>query len=405
VFSRNRKLTIRKLIFFIMSFKTALQRDLDRFYKALSNSDFNIREVTKGALSQARSKLNPWAFRRLNEVAVNGFYREASYYVWYGMRVLAVDGTRLVLPKHKTVIEEFGEHFFGPKADSARSLAMGSMLYDVLNHLTVDAEIAPYSASERDLLMLHLDKVNKGDLLLLDRGYPCFWLLFLLSAKGIEFCVRLKEDWWLQVKDFTESQEKERTVKFRLPKKDRGKLGDYPGTWDEELTCRLVKVELESGEIEVLCTSLMDCEKYDREELGRLYHYRWNEEEAYKLLKARVELEAFSGKTAKAAKQDFHAKIFMMTMCAAYAHPIEEKVKTEYQADKDRKFQQQINKTNALSTVMDMSIPMFLKRKFQESLDAFDELVYNTREIVRPGRKLPRPKKPKKVHHMNYKPL
>lgn len=405
MFSRERKLTLRRLIFFIMSFKTALQRDLDRFYKALSNSDFNIREVTKGALSQARSKLNPWAFRRLNEVAVNGFYNEASYYIWYGMRVLAVDGTRLMLPNHKTVREDFGEHGFGPNADSMRSMAMGSMLYDVLNHLTLDAEIAPYSASERDLLMHHLDKVNRGDMLLLDRGYPCFWLLFLLSAKGIEFCVRLKEDWWLEVKDFTESTEKERVVKFRLPKKDRGKLSDYPDAWERELTCRLIKAELENGETEVLCTSLLDPEKYDGEEFGRLYHYRWNEEEAYKLLKARVELEAFSGKTAKAVKQDFHAKVFLMTMCAAYAHPIEEKVLAEYKADKDRKHGQKINRTNAVATVMDMAIPMFLKRKFRESLEAFDDVVYKTRELVRPGRSEPRPKRQKKPHHMNYKPL
>jgi hypothetical protein len=74
---------------------------------------------------------------------------------------------------------------------------MGSVLYDVLNHLTLDAQLAPYASSERDLLMQHLDKVQEGDLLLLDRGYPCFWLLFLLKAKKIEFCVRLKEDWWL----------------------------------------------------------------------------------------------------------------------------------------------------------------------------------------------------------------
>ena len=155
----------------------------------------------------------------------------------------------------------------------------------------------------------------------------------------------------------------------------------------------------------MLCTSLLDAGKYDREEFGRLYHYRWNEEEAYKLLKSRVELEAFSGKTATAVKQDFHAKVFMMTMCAAYAHPIEEKVLAEYKADKDRKHQQKINRTNALATVMDMAIPMFLKRKFQESLDAFDDVVYKTRELVRPGRSKPRPKRPKKQHHMNYKPL
>jgi hypothetical protein len=38
-----------------------------------------------------------------------------------------------------------------------------------------------------------------------DRGYPYVWLPFLLMALGVEFCVRMKEDWWLTVKEFTES--------------------------------------------------------------------------------------------------------------------------------------------------------------------------------------------------------
>lgn len=387
----------------IMSFKTSLQRDLDRFYKALSNSDFNIREVTKGALTQARANLNPWAFRRLNEVAVNSFYNEASYYTWYGMRALAVDGTRLMLPNHKTVREEFGEHHFGPNADSPRSMATGSMLYDVLNHLTIDAELAPYSASERDLLMNHLNKVNKGDMLLLDRGYPCFWLLFLLLGKGIEFCVRLQDNWWLDVQDFTNSDDQERIVKFKLPKKDREKLSEYPHLWGTEISCRLIKVVLENGDVEILCTSLIDTEKYDINEFKMLYHYRWNEEEAYKLLKSRIELEAFSGKTAKAVRQDFHAKVFLLTLCAAYAHPIEEKVIKEYKADQNRKHSQKINRTNAIATVMDMAVPMFIKKKFETALKAFDDIVYKTREVVRPDRQVPRLKKRKKQHHMNYK--
>lgn len=62
---------------------------------------------------------------------MNTFYDKADFYTWYDMRVLAVDGTRLVLPNHPSVVEEFGLHEFGPKADSPRSLAMGSMLYEV----------------------------------------------------------------------------------------------------------------------------------------------------------------------------------------------------------------------------------------------------------------------------------
>ncbi|MBN2263728.1 MAG: IS4 family transposase [Prolixibacteraceae bacterium] len=405
MFTRNRKLSIKIIILLVLKFKTSIQRELDRFFKEASQSDFNIREVTKGAFTQARAKLKPEAFKRLNEIAVNTFYDSAEYYVWHNMRLLAVDGTRLVLPNHPTVVEEFGLHQFGPKADSPRSLAMGSLLYDPLNMVTIDSQIDAYASSERDLLMKHLDKVNAGDMLLLDRGYPSFWLLFLLKARGIEFCVRLKEDWWLKVKDFTESTDKERIVTFALPKKDRAKLKDFPHMLDTEITCRLVKVELENGEKEILCTSLLDTEIYSYNDFEQLYHYRWNEEEAYKLLKSRIELENFSGKTAKAVKQDFHAKVFLMTLCAAYAHPIEKKVIEEYEADQDRKHDQKINRTNALATTMDILVPTFIRKKYKEALQAFDLIVENTREIVRPGRSNPRNKRQKKPYSMNYKRL
>lgn len=405
VFTRDRKLTFKNLIVIIIIFKSSIQRELDRFFKVVKNDDFNIREVTKGALSQARAKLNPWAFKRLNEVACNTFYERVEYYIWYGLRVLAVDGSRLVLPNHPSVVKEFGQHSFGPKADSPRSLAMASMLYDVLNQITIDAEIAPYSSSERDLLMKHIDKTKAGDILLLDRGYPCVWLLFLLKARGVEFCVRMKEDWWLTVKEFTESTDKERIVTFSLPKKDRKKLADYPEIMDQRITCRLIKIELETGEKEILCTSLTDMEKYEYVEFDSLYHYRWNEEEAYKLLKSRIELENFSGKTAIAVKQDFFAKVFLMTLCAAYAHPIEEKVTNEYKADKERVHDQKINRTNALSMTQDILISVMIKKQYKKALEAFDDIVEKTREIIRPGRKVSRKFKQKRPYSMNYKRL
>lgn len=388
-----------------MMFKSSIQRELDRFFKSVSQSDFNIREVTKGAFTQARAKLTPWAFQRLNEVAVNTFYQGAEYYVWHNKRLLAVDGTRMVLPNHPSIVEEFGQQKFGPNADSPRSLALGSMLYDCLNQITIDAQLAPYASSERDLLMLHMDKIKSGDMLLLDRGYPCFWLLFLLKAKQIDFCVRLKDNWWLKVKDFVESNESERIVTFRLPKKDREKLSDYPHMYDTELKCRLIKVELDNGEKEILCTSLLDHNQYLYQDFVQVYHYRWNEEEAYKLLKSRIELENFSGKTAKAVRQDFHAKVFLMTLCAAYAHPIEEKVIQEYKADEQRKHNQKINRTNALAATQDMLIGLFIRKQYKKAIDAFDDIVEKTREIIRPGRKIPRRIKPKKQYSMNYKRL
>ncbi len=183
------------------------------------------------------------------------------------------------MPHHQSVVEEFGEHGFGPDADSKRSLAMGSFLYDPLNLITLNAQIAPYASSERELLYQHLSKVKKGDLLLPDRGCPGIFLLFFLQARGIDYCMRMKQDWWLELKEFTESGEKERIVGCQLPAKDRELLKEYPDIINTEIKCRLVCIELENGEKQVLCTSLMDAEKYSYEDLSELYHLRGNVEE------------------------------------------------------------------------------------------------------------------------------
>ena len=384
--------------------KSSLQRELDAFYKEVKGEDFNIRKVTKGAFTQARAKLNPTAFIELNENVNNTFYSGAPYHVWKDMRILAADGSRLVLPNHESVKEEFGEHGFGPQADSKRSLAMVSFLYDVLNMVTVDAQIAPYTSSERDLLYKHLKKVKSDDLLLLDRGYHSISLLFLLHAMGIEFCMGMKEDWWLKVKEFKESGETDRLVTFSLPKKDRELLKEYPDVINKQLCCRLVSVDLGNGEKEILCTSLTDAEKYQANEIAELYHFRWGEEEGYKLFKSRVEVEQFSGKTAWAVKQDFYAKVFIMSLCAVLAFPIEERVRQET-LESSNKHMKKINRTSAISLPSLLTVGFFIKKVVPNALNAFDSIVEKTTEIIRPGRKCARNKRPKKLYHMNYKPL
>ena len=110
--------------------------------------------------------------------------------------------------------------------------------------------------------------------------------------------------------------------------------------------CRMVKVQAENGEQQILCTSLLDPVKYKLQELGELYCVRWGIEEGYKMYKARVQVEAFSGKTATAVKQDIYAKAMMMTMCAALAFPIEERVYQRVQRKQEKGIGQILRKIN-----------------------------------------------------------
>lgn len=389
-----------------MAFKTTIQRELDSFYASVLNEDFNIRAVTKGAFSRARAKLKPEAFKHLAQVGLKVFYEDAPVYDWAGFRLLAIDGSRLLLPRHQTVVEEFGTCGFGPNADVPQSMAMCSIMYDTLNLVPIDGQIAPYKSSERDLLIQHLEYAQKDDLLLLDRGYPAIWLFFLLQAKGVQFCVRMSDYWWVEIDNFNKSDLQETTVCFKLPKKDRHRLDKFSLEWaDTEITLRLVKVELSTGETEILCTSLLDTERFPAGIFAELYHHRWTAEESFKMLKARAELENFSGKTAIAVKQDFHAKLYAITLCGIYAHPIEEKVKAEYAQGEDRKHAQKINRTSALDMLHKILIPSFLKNQFKKAIKAFDDIVYKTRELLRPGREFPRTHKPKRKYFMTYKRL
>lgn len=403
-FTRNRKISFKDLIVFLtQKMQSSLQRSLNRFYKEVTGGDFNIQHVTKGAVTQARSKLRYEAFIELNQGVCEDFYKDFPYYKWNNFRLVGCDGSTLVLPNHQSIKVEFGEHNFGPKADSPKSLARTSILYDVLNLMTIDAQISPLVKGERLMLKEQIKFLKPGDILLADRGYPSYALMFELIANGIDFCIRMKETWWLEVRKILKEGVNDKIVTFMLSKEDYDLMKRYNKT-DPSFKCRLIVIDLPDGKKEILCTSLLDQNKFPFENFSVLYHLRWGIEEGYKLFKARVEIEKFSGKTALAVKQDFYAKVYMMSLCAALAFPIEEKVRQETLQSK-RKYKHKINRTNAISMICDISPKIFYKDCFREAMKTFDHILLKTTEIVRPYRSFPRKKYPKKLPSMNYKQL
>jgi len=349
--------------------------------------------------------LNPWAFQRLCQIAVDAFYTNSKYFGWRGFRVLAVDGSRLKLPNSKDIAKEFGTHHVGRNASCAVSLATISLVYDVFNNITIDSQIGPWSKSESEIVFKdHMKVLKPGDFILADRGYPSMKLMVQLKEKKIEFCFRMKENWWKPVREFRKSTKKQMVIHLPVNKKIRKELGlssDY-----KDLKVRLMKIELDTDEVEILCTSLTDSQKYPHKEFKELYHMRWGVEEAYKLLKSRIEVENFSGLTARSIYQDFHAKVLMITLCSIMSYPIDEKVKAEYAKEKtNNKYDQQINKTQTLRITKDNLIYLFFKDIWAKILKQIDLMIEETRECIRPQRKVPRNHRPKKPHYTNYKPI
>ena len=78
----------------------------------------------------------------------------------------------------------------------------------------------------------------------------------------------------------------------------------------------------------------------------------------------------------------------------------------EYQADQKKglvKHPHKINRTYAYWSTKGILIGMFIKRLVRSALAAFDKQVEANTEIVRTGKKNPRPWKPPRHYYMNYK--
>ncbi len=138
--------------------------------------------VTASAYSQARHKLKHTAFIELNQTAiVQTLYSDENYQKFLGFRVLAIDGSKIVLPDNKEMRDEFGTIAWtsGKNAEiqGERPYALASVLYDVLNRVALDATLGKAKAYEVDLAVAHLSQTRVGDLLVMDRNYPSYRML------------------------------------------------------------------------------------------------------------------------------------------------------------------------------------------------------------------------------------
>ena len=271
--------------------------------------------VTASAYSQARYKLKHTAFIELNqEAVVKTLYSDNDYRTFWGFRVLAVDGSKLLLPDSEDVREEFGTIAWTSGKTTPQQgeypYALASVLYDVLNRVAIDARLGKATAYEVDLAVEHLAHTTAADLLIMDRNTPSYRMLAELTQHQRDFVIRCSaasfKEARLMLKGEGDDSQLVTLTPYGEQRREIKRL-NLPSS----LTVRLVRVRLSTGEWEVLVTSLLDEARYPSAEFFELYGLRWGIETFYGLLKTRLALENFSGTGAEAVKQDFHATVYL----------------------------------------------------------------------------------------------
>jgi hypothetical protein len=388
-FTRNRKLNFLSTLLTIIDVgRESTSLKLGRLCKHFGIKGDAVMAVSQQAFSKARAKISEAPIRVIFERQIENEYQGKMSRLPLrsgdGWSYLAIDGTKISLPN----LPQLRERFFSTGAGASSPTALGSCLLDIGNRRIIDAMLLE-RLDERACAADHLKRyaqLRPGDeksMFLLDRGYPSLELFRHFMALGYYYLMRCR-------------------AKFNVA------IDALPAGCDEVITIkgtpvRVLKVVLSTGEVETLVTN--DFER-DGAEFMDLYSMRWDIEGAYAMLKTRIQLENFTGKTENSIRQDFWATILAATMILVLEEDVDEAIRKEREG-KDNKWEYQMNVNKFVGIMKDDLIHAFTARSKLMLVHRMNKIVRRARRFVcpvKPGRKVERAKNKRKVaYHHNRK--
>lgn len=404
-FTRDRKLPFRKLVTLLLSFVGSgkgkgIEVKSGEFFRAARRSGLwpEAEAVHHSAVSKARKKV-PWhVFRDILTDAVGlacECWPEDPRFVWHGMSVYAIDGSRYDLPATAEIRQKFDpnsglEH--PGKGHYPQCLV--STVYDVFRRLPIARTVVPVNSSERDEVKSLLKFIPLACVLLFDRGYPSYELISYLIRKFRGYFVFRcpARSTFPAVQAFLASGKEEDEICIdpssnylnKIPKKQRKEL--------QAIKLRVIKLVSPDGTVSVLLTNLYDKEKFPAQDITSLYFRRWEVESYYRDEKIVFEIEKFHGKSYNCVLQEFFAAMIMSVFARTLM------VLSQDPADQPREPQFK----NAIMTLASDAAVLAAEDP-ERAINVFQDIIEEIRRVIYYRPKIPRPSQPRVTKRSNNK--
>lgn len=352
--------------------------------------------ITNSAFTQARTKLSYTAFKALDEDTVSIYYKDGDYKTMFGFRCIAADGSVIILPKNKETIEEFGViNIRNKHIKDTYVSAKCECYYDMLNRIAIKTQLAHSSSYEVDLALNMIDDFTEKDLLIYDRGYASYKMMATLVKYDKNFLIRVpKNTFKASQQVFDNKLDYDSKIVTLNITHDCPKDIDLP----LEIKIRLIKLKLSTGETEVLATSIMD-QNITINDFGVLYKLRWGVETFFSIIKGRLNLENFTGKTLESIKQDFWSTIFISNIETVMTEDIEEKLNID---SAEQNYTKQVNKSVSFNAIKHLAFDIFFNEKDRDKVaKKLEQLFLQNPILKRPNRIVER-KKPSARKSLNF---
>ena len=334
-------------------------------------------------MSKARNHFDHSPFLKAFYEVVNAEYNldnDSNLPRRYGYKFFAIDGSVIALPNLPELKKLFGDVKGSP---SARA----DIVLDVLNDRIVEAEFEPLCHDERSMAKEHIRKLKgrirmEDSVFLFDRGYPSKELIGAILEANAHFIMRVKSKFNVDI--------------------DAAPMGDSVVTLEDGTRVRVVKFTLSSGQTETLITDLFDMEESRFQEL---YFLRWSVEEKYDVVKNKLELPNFTGRSVNVLYQDFWISMLLANVASVAKAEADGKIQKKRER-KANQYQYQTNVNNAIASLRNRFADAVFCPNPSVRASRVDAIIREIAASVvpeRPDRNVPRKKARKEKYHHNKK--
>jgi hypothetical protein len=352
--------------------------------------------VAPSAFSNARKKLDESIFKELNTQIIKTYESDQSDQHWKGHRLFAVDGTKLNLPR-----QLLNNPYTLPSDNAYYPQGLVSCLYQLKSKIPYDFDLASHN-NERTMALSHLNVLKKEDIVVYDRGYFSYAMLYYHLKSEVDVIFRLPKKSFKEIDEFFSLNVNDKIVTLEIPKSRYKEIRlKYPDIHFIPLKLRLIKY-IYSDTTYVLGTTLLDNEKYKTHEFSHLYHARWGIEELYKISKILIDVEDFHGQSERGVKQELFSHFVLVTVNRIFTHQTEQDLNRNTKEETlvngstlNDKPMFKVNIKNALVTMARHLESLFIQQAnlVTQTINQMIESISFCKQKERPGRKFERTSK------------
>lgn len=272
----------------------------------------------KSSLSVARKKVSVDIFRQVLHQLVDhlGATLPGTLGHHKDRRFFAVDATSLVCPRSRSTMRDLDAPRSNQWLFAHYPRALVVVAYDVVRRLPLEWVLLKKGTGERAAAKPLLSRLRRGDVTIMDRGYPARWLLALFVNHGVDVVMRMtaaKAGAWPEVKKFITSGAKTAVIACAL---DDGR----------SIMVRLIRRPALRGrpmrhqkkrDTMVILTTLLPKHGFEAADIIDLYGKRWGIETLFREMKEAFGIERFHARSTAGIQQEIATVLMWIALTSA----------------------------------------------------------------------------------------